>query len=310
MVKPIHRVTTVIKETRDIAPGVRLLRLSDPDGWDLPPFSPGAHIHIHLPDGLVRPYSLCGDAADRSSYFIAVQKEPDGRGGSRQVHALQQGERILVSLPKNLLPLTNAPHVILIAGGIGITPFMPMIHEMSRQGRTFELHYASRQSDAAFLPELEALCAGRMTRYDAERGQRLRLDDVISAIDATGHLYCCGPERMIGELLAKTGHMRDRVHVEYFGVSADVGQQAYKIRLARSSRTVPVKQGQTMLEALRAADVDVSASCEGGICLECKTRYLEGTPVHRDITMPKSERDTHLTPCVSGCAGASITLDL
>ncbi|WP_417840166.1 PDR/VanB family oxidoreductase [Tritonibacter scottomollicae] len=311
MTKSIHRVTTQIQEITSLTPTVKRFRLTDPDHWDLPPFTPGAHIDLHLPDGTIRQYSLCGDPADKTAYQIAVQLEPNGRGGSKAMHELELEQELLVSLPRNLLPLVEAPQVVLIAGGIGITPFIPMIHQLQRAGRAFALHFASRSENATPLAgELTNLCPDQVSFYHGDTGTRLNIEQIIAGLGEADHLYCCGPARMIDEVLDRTPDMADRVHVEAFGPNAVPQQTAYQIHLARSNRTLPVAEGQTMLEALRSAEIAVPASCEGGICLDCKTAYLEGTPVHRDITMPKSDRKRFLTPCVSGCSGHSITLDL
>jgi len=227
------------------------------------------------------------------------------------VHRLQPGQDVLVSLPRNLLPLVDCDHTILIAGGIGITPFMPMIHQMLRDDRSFELHYSYRhRSAAAFVDWLETHCPKQAVFHETGRSSRIDLKSILANLDQTTHVYCCGPQQMIDDVLRFGSAFRNRVHVESFGGQTDPSQKAYEIHLKRSGRKVTVAEGQTMLDALRAAEIDVPASCEGGICLECKTRYVEGSPTHRDITMPKSDRHEYLTPCVSGCASDHITLDL
>lgn len=311
MAKAIHRVSTVIRAADQIATGIRRLRLQDPDGWELPPFTPGAHIDLHLPSGAIRQYSLCGDPAANTAYDIAVLRDPDGRGGSCEVHDLPVGTPLLVSLPRNLLPLVDCDHTVLIAGGIGITPFIPMIHHLLRTGKSFALHYSFRnRSTAAFVDWLEDRCPDQVVCHDTSQTGRMDIQAVLSNLSPRAHVYCCGPQTMIGDVLCLGAAMPDRIHVESFGGQGDPAQKAYDVHLHRSERVIPVVEGQTMLEALRAADVHIPASCEGGICLDCKTRYLAGTPDHRDITMVKTDRDAFLTPCVSGCVGDRIVLDL
>ncbi|MEP4199242.1 MAG: PDR/VanB family oxidoreductase [Aliishimia sp.] len=310
MAKSIHRVSVTLTDVTPLASDIKLFRLADPDGWDLPAFDPGAHIDLHLPSGTTRQYSLCGDAADRSCYEIAVKHEDAGRGGSKEAHGLKPGAELLVSLPRNLLPLVSTQPVVIIAGGIGITPFVPMLAQMSRTNQSYALHYASRHDDAPFAQALKSTHPDNVVIYPNDTEQRLDIALIIAELPENAHLYCCGPNRMIDDVIAQTQHMKDRVHIEYFGGTIDPAQKSYDVHLARSGRTIGVQKGQTMLEALRAADIEVPASCEGGICMDCKTRFTAGEPEHRDIMMPKSERGQFLTPCVSGCLGKEITLDL
>ncbi|MEP3296149.1 PDR/VanB family oxidoreductase [Tateyamaria sp.] len=310
MAKSIHRVSVTLTDVRPLASDIKLFRLADPDGWNLPPFEPGAHIDLHLPSGAIRQYSLCGDAADRTCYEVAIKQESAGRGGSKEAHELETGAELLVSLPRNLFPLVPDHDVVIIAGGIGITPFIPMLAELDRTERAYTLHYASRHTDVPFAQTLKANKPDNVTIYPHETSSRLNIDQIIDGLPANTHLYCCGPSRLIDAVIAETQHMNERVHIEYFGGMIDLAQKSYDVHLARTGRTIGVQEGQTMLEALRAAEIAVPASCEGGICLDCKTRYIAGEPEHRDITLPKSERDQFLTPCVSGCVGKDITLDL
>lgn len=309
MANPLHLVTTIVHDSAEISPGIRLLHLADPDDWELPPFTPGAHVDLYLPSGKVRQYSLCNDPAERRRYSIAVGLSAEGRGGSAEIHALRQGDEVLLSLPRNLFALVEAPRVVMIAGGIGITPFMPMVRQALREGRDFTLHYATSSAELTpFRAELTA-CGDRVRFHHSDIGDRLDLAAIIASVGPEDHLYCCGPNRLLEAVAALAAPLGMRFHAESFGATAPA-QTAYEVHLARTGRTLPVAAGQTMLEALRAAGVEVSASCEAGVCLNCKTRYLSGTPLHRDLALPDAERATHLTPCVSGCAGSAITLDL
>ncbi|MBK0329464.1 oxidoreductase [Rhodobacteraceae bacterium F11138] len=312
MLKRIHRVTTVVSRIEQIDPRVKRFHLQDPGGWELPPFTAGAHIDIHLPSGLIRQYSLSGDPARDDTYTIAVQREEDGRGGSRELHDdVQVGDELLVSLPRNSFPIAADAAVTMVAGGIGITPFLSALPSLLASGRPFVLHYCAGSLDrASFVPMLQEMgLADRVRFHFSETGQRLDLARVIAGLDEDGHLYCCGPARMLEAIETQAGHLGERLHVEHFGIAAGV-DPAYEVLLARSGQVVPVAPGQTMLQALRAADVHVPASCEGGVCLDCKCRWLEGTPIHRELTMPLDDRKEWITPCVSGSAGPRLTLDL
>ena len=317
MPKLIHRVTTVVRRVADVADDVRTFELTDPEDWALPPFGAGAHIDVHLPSGAVRQYSLYGDPAEGRCYRIAVRREDAGRGGSLAFHRdIGEGSILPVSLPRNHFPLREGPHHLLIAGGIGITPLLSMIEVLQRDKGSFELHYCSRTPEStAFLSELEPLAErGVVSHYFSRIASPRRLDiaGLLARIRADLQIYCCGPRALIdavtsaGAVVGFTG----RLNVEFFGSAPSSGQAVYKVCLARSGRVIPVAPGETMLNALREAGVDVPSSCEGGVCLECKTRFLDGTPVHRDLVMSAADRRQHLTPCVSGCASAQLVLDL
>jgi ferredoxin-NADP reductase len=315
MPKLIHRVTTVVRHVEDIAEGVRTFELADPDDWPLPPFSAGSHIDVHLPSGLVRQYSLYGDPIEANRYRIAVRRDDLGRGGSRALHQEIRKNAILpVSLPRNLFPLADARHFVLIAGGIGITPLLSMVHVLSRNHTSFELYYSSRTPEAtAFLRQLAPLAARGLVHHYFSRGaksQRLDVAQLLAHARQDAQIYCCGPRPLIEAVKSAGAAMfTDRIHTESFGTSHD-NPAAYQVRLARSGRTIHVPEGETMLNALREAGVDVPSSCEAGVCLECKTRFLEGTPIHRDLLMAVADRRDHLTPCVSSCSGPLIVLDL
>ena len=315
MPKLIHRVTTVVRRVADVAEGVRTFDLTDPEDWALPPFNAGAHIDVHLPSGAVRQYSLYGDPAEAHRYRIAVRREDAGRGGSLAFHRdIGEGAILPVSLPRNHFPLRDGPHHLLIAGGIGITPLLSMIEVLRRDEVSFELHYCSRTPEStAFLPELAPLAErGVVSHYFSRiaRPQRLDVAGLLARTRPDSHIYCCGPRTLIDAVIAAGAAFAGRLNVEFFGSTPSIGQAAYEVHLARSGRTIPVAPGETMLNALREAGVDVPSSCEGGVCLECKTRFLDGTPVHRDLVMSAADRRQYLTPCVSGCAGAQLVLDL
>lgn len=316
MPKPIHRITTVIDTIETFPDGIRVLELIDPDRWELPPFTAGAHIDIHLPSGAIRQYSLCGDPAERRRYRIAVQLEPNGRGGSKSIHNdLRVGDSVLVSLPRNHFPLLDARHSVLIAGGIGITPFLSMIPEIRRHGRSYEVHHAMRSPDQFSLTAMIGAAAEQQSVQNyfsrAARPGRIDIAALIEGVAGDAHVYCCGPEALMSAVQALGQDLLgDRLHIESFGSATTTGHMAFEIELARSGRTIAVPQCQTILNALRNADIEIDASCEAGVCLECRTRVLAGTPVHRDLAMKPDDRRNFMTPCVSGCAGDRLVLDL
>jgi ferredoxin-NADP reductase len=312
MAKRIHRLSLIIAEVEDIAPSVRAFTLTDPERWPLPPFTPGAHIDLHLPTGRVRQYSLCNDPQEGDRYVVTVQSEPEGRGGSAEMFELGVGSALLASLPRNTFPLAEAAgRHVMVAGGIGITPFLSMVSELRRSDAKWELHICSRErgrvADGGRLAD-----AGQesVVMHVSSEDCRLDIAELINSLDQSDHLYVCGPERMITAALEFGEGLGDRLHIERFGTTIAGVDPAYEIELASSGRRIAVAAGQGMLDALRAAGVEVPSSCEGGVCLECKTRYLEGSPVHRDLLMSAEDRRSFLTPCVSGCSSDRIVLDL
>ena len=299
--------------------GVVALDLQDPERWPLPPFTAGAHVDIVLSDGLVRQYSLCGDPADGARYRIAVLHAKDGRGGSAAVHRLNVGDTVLVSLPRNHFPIAEgAKRHIMLAGGIGVTPFLSMIPELRRRGEDFQLRlYTGGPESTPFLESLANLRdEGRVSIHHRLRdlANLAALRESLGRPEPGDHVYCCGPEQFMDLVAEATRHWpEEAVHFERFRPpepSGDPTETGYVVELVRSGRSVPVGQGQSMSDALKAAGIEIDTSCGAGTCGTCKTRYLAGTPIHRDLVLRRSEREQYLTPCVSSCSSSTIELDL
>lgn len=300
-----------------VAPHVLLVELRDPEGEALPPYDPGAHIDVHLPDGAVRSYSLCGDPADRSAYRIAVLNQPGGRG-SRFIHGeLRLGTTVAVAPPRNNFRFDDAPRYRFIAGGIGITPLLPMIRAAARRGADWVLHYCVRSAaEAPFLAELRELGNGRVTVHAADEGRRLAVTDLLAATPDDALIYCCGPQRLMDAVAAAARPSQD-VRFEWFTPRADAGRDAapdgrFEVVCARSGVTVAVKEGTSVLDALDAAGVPVASSCEQGICGTCETAVLEGEPDHRDSVLSDAERAAgkSMMICVSRARSARLVLDV
>jgi vanillate O-demethylase ferredoxin subunit len=314
----VHRIA-------DEAQDIRSFELVDPRGAALPPFSAGAHIDVHLPNGLVRQYSLCNDPRETHRYLIGVLREAGGRGGSAALHdAVRQGDALPIGLPRNHFPLSHdARRSLLLAGGIGITPLLSMAERLSATGAEFELHYAVRsRARAAFLDRIAAAPFAQRVRLHVDDGppeQRLRLEALIDA-QAQGdtHLYVCGPNGFIDATLGaarKAGWAESRLHVEFFGAPPPgpaTGDRPFELRIASTGRVVPVAAGQSAAEALRQAGIDIPLSCEQGICGTCVVGVLDGEPEHRDLFMTAEEhaRNDCFTPCCSRARTACLTLAL
>jgi len=298
--------------------GSNLFELRRPDGGAVPPFTAGAHVDLHLPNGLVRQYSIANAPHERDRYLLGVKREDPGRGGSRFLHdTVRVGATFKVGGPRNNFPLVEtAATSIFVAGGIGITPIRSMIHRAQAIGQDWRLHYAvRRRAEAVFAPELLALGDRVTLHVDEEQGGKLL--DLSAAVGATAdqaHLYCCGPAPMMAAFKeAAAAVPADRVHLEYFtSEAAPATQGGFVVELAQSGRRIPVPPGTTILEALRDAGIKVQAACEQGICGTCETRVLHGTPDHRDMILSDEEKAAGRTMmiCCSGSIGDVLVLDL
>lgn len=325
-----------IAHRRHVAPDVLELHLADPGGCDLPAWEPGAHIDIELPSGRVRSYSLCGDSADHGYYSIAVLREPEGRGGSVELHDwARTGRAVEVRPPINGFPLEPARRHLLIAGGIGITPFLPMVRRLREQGADFELHYCGRSRDRmVYLGELTDIADGQVSCVARDERDRLDIAALVAAQPSGTLIYCCGPDSMLGaveraaaglgrgadvrlERFGRPGPPTRRVDVVAAGLGADSGLRPalvpidpdgpFDVALAASDITIRIRPGESILERVREV-VPVDSSCTEGWCGTCETRVLAGVPDHRDDVLTDDERAVGETMMI--CVGRSRTAQL
>ncbi|MDI2027824.1 PDR/VanB family oxidoreductase [Saccharopolyspora sp. TS4A08] len=288
----------LIDDISPIADGVVALTLRG-TGGPLAAWEPGAHIDLTLPNWLTRQYSLCGDP-DGPDYRIAVRRERLSRGGSEYVHDhLRPGRTVQISLPRNTFPLVEAREHLFVAGGIGITPLLPMLNAAAASGSDVRLVHAGRS-----LPFAEEL---RREHGDRVRFERPDLPALAAELGPEAVVYCCGPEPMLAE--AEEVFPAERLHVERFRprTRTFAPNTAFEAVCARSGRTVPVEPGDTLLEALRIAGMPVASGCREGVCGSCELRYLDGEPDHRDEVGAAGGR---LYPCVSRSLSDRLVLDL
>ncbi|MFQ3459316.1 PDR/VanB family oxidoreductase [Bradyrhizobium sp. UFLA01-814] len=287
-------------------------------GSKLAPFTAGSHIDLHLPNGMIRSYSLVNDQCERHRYVIAVNKDAESRGGSSFVHdAVRVGDIIAISGPRNNFALQEeAEHSVLIAGGIGITPLLSMIRRLEALGCRWDLFYAARtRAAAAFLDELGTYRSRVHVDFDDERSGRVfDLPAIVRNAPAHAHLYCCGPQPMLEAFEAATvDRPADRVHVEYFKArEAPATEGGFDVKLARSNRTIAVEAGKTILDALLDAGIAANYACTEGVCGTCETRVLEGIPDHRDQFLSEEEQAANKSVmiCCSGAKSRTLVLDL
>ncbi len=300
-----------------MAEGVVGLRLSAPEATPLTEWEPGAHIDIRLPSGTNRQYSLCGDPAERRHYEIAVRLEAAGRGGSAEIHGTALiGRELEVSAVRNHFQLCDADEYLLVAGGIGITPLIPMARALTARGAAWSAVYCGRGvATMAFRTELAA-SSDRITVVDTATQPRPDLKALIGELGPGAAVYCCGPNRMLDEVTEICEAAGIRCESERFGptgVQAETGAyEEVELELRRSGTTVIAPAETSLLQAIRDAGVDIESDCEEGYCGTCETRVLDGVPDHRDVVLSKTERTAGRTflPCVSRACGRKLVLDL
>ena len=311
-----------VVEITDEAADIKSFSLVPESGDSLPVYTPGAHIDLVLKNGLVRQYSLCGDPEDHSRYLIAVKRVPDSRGGSDFIHSeIAIGDCLAISNPRNNFPLDEAaPHSVLLAAGIGVTPILAMADRLHAIGASFEFHYFSRgPSHTAFHD--------RLTETPFSGG--LHFHYALSAVSVTSflgrflkhrpegaQLYTCGPKPFMHTvLIGATAWPSNTVHLEYFStdaLSAQEGDQAFKVSLARTGKTLNVPKDKTIAKTLLDNGIDVDLSCEQGVCGTCITSLLEGEAEHRDVVMTSGEHaaNNKICICVSRAKSSTLLLDL
>ena len=299
------------------------LELVHPEGGALPRFSAGAHIDVHAPGGLVRQYSLCNDPEESHRYLIGTLKDPRSRGGSKAIHdEVQVGDLLQIGLPRNNFALVSGTrHVVLLAGGIGITPLLCMAAQLAREGRSFEFHYCSRSRQRAAFTEhmLAAPYAARVQFHfdDAEADQMLKLDTVLAQPNDGMHLYACGPAGFLNhvrEHAQQSGWPATHVHIESFGAvpMERTGDSSFEVKIASTGVTYVIPANISVVTALATQGVNIAVSCEQGICGTCLTGVLGGEPDHRDAYLTDDERarNDSFMPCCSRARTPLLTLDL
>jgi len=296
-------------------------------GGSFPAVEAGAHIDLHLGNGLVRSYSLLNAPGERHRYCIAVNNDPASRGGSRWLHEkLRCGEQMQISAPRNAFALDEtASHSVLIGGGIGITPLLSMVRRLNAIGRPWTLHYSVRsRARAAYAAELQALAAqareaGRQATLvlhvdDEQQGRFLDVAAALAAAPEGAHAYCCGPQPMLAAFEAATASWPPaRVHREYFASNQEAATSGgFVVELARRGTSITVQPGQTILDGLIAIGAEPPNSCRQGICGTCEVAVLAGEPDHRDLVLSEEDRaaNQRIIVCCSGAKSSRLVLDL
>jgi vanillate monooxygenase ferredoxin subunit len=301
-------------------PDIAVIDLAPADATRFPAYTAGAHIDVLIGSGLVRQYSLCGPP-ESGSYRVAVLNEPSSRGGSRAMHALQVGDRLRISAPRNRFPLVMARRHRLFAGGIGVTPLLAMVRQLEHEGGDYALHYCARsRTRAAFITEMEHYPWVIFHFDDGDTGQLLDIDRDLGDPQPDAAVYVCGPAGFMDYVLGKAealGWPPAALHKERFsnGLTATEPGTArsggFTVRLASTGGEYLVPDGRSVLDVLLDNGVDAPYSCQQGICGECVVRVLAGDPDHRDDVLTDAERAAGMfTTCSSRALSPILELDL
>jgi cytochrome P450/ferredoxin-NADP reductase len=324
-----HRTTTVTLTTREfeadvrvegkkvIAEGVLTLILREINDFPLPRWDPGSHVDLILGEAPTRQYSLCGDVNDRYAWRLGILRDPSGTGGSLYVHdKLQTGDAVRIRGPRNNFQLVESPRYLFIAGGIGITPILPMIAAAERAGAEWQLVYGGRQrASMAFLDELDRYGEKVAVLPQDETGL-LDLDTMLGRPLADTKVYCCGPEPLLSAVEQRCASWPSKsLHVERFvakPLSEPLLSEAFEVYLEQSELTLDVPPERSILDVVEEAGVGVLSSCGEGTCGTCETRVVDGLPDHRDSVLDEEERQANdcMMICISRSRTRRLVLDL
>lgn len=304
-----------VAETRRVTSDVISVVLTLPDGGALPPWRSGAHLDLVLGSGLVRQYSLCGPVDDPERYVIAVRIEPESRGGSRAVAGLVPGRQLQTSHPRNHFELIDASGYLFIAGGIGITPLLPMIEQVNGTGVPWRLVYGGRsRASMPFIEELIARHGAAIEVWTDDEAGPIDVRSALADVKSTDAVYCCGPEQLMAAVEQNLAtQLRDVLHVERFrprptGPELD---REFEVELASTGRTLTVPADRSILEVLEDAGLSIGFSCREGTCGTCETKVFSGAIDHRDSVLSPAEREAgdYMMLCVSRAAGVRLVID-
>lgn len=307
-----------IRTARAISDGVTELVLEHLEGELLPSWQPGSHIDIRIGPDVVRQYSLCGAIEDRSSWRIAVLREPESRGGSTHLcEEVAQGDVLLVTGPRNHFALLPSPRYLFIAGGIGITPIMAMIASARAAGAEWQLVYGGRtEASMAYRDELRGIDADRVREWPQDQFGLLDLKNLLAEPTPDTLIYCCGPEPLLAAVEATSAHWpHGSLHVERFApkpMEAPASTETFEIELVESDAVLLVPPDKSILEVVDEAGIFVLSNCEEGTCGTCETRVVAGIPDHRDSILDDDERAANdvMMICVSRSLSPRLVLEL
>ncbi|MEW5970451.1 MAG: PDR/VanB family oxidoreductase [Pseudomonadota bacterium] len=311
----------VVVKNRHVEGGnIAVMEFESATSATLPKVEAGAHIDVHLPNGMVRQYSLCQNPNDEGKFRLGILRDPESRGGSISAFdEIKDGMQIQVSEPKNLFPLLKAKHSVLIGGGIGITPLITMAYQLAHEGASFELHYCGASPEkCAFVDEIKNGVLAQYTTFHFKSegaSHRAFFESAIKDIDLESHIYTCGPVGFMDWVinLATTHDFPEQqIHKEYFQVETDTSGDSFEVVAERSGKIIMVEAGETILQALAKEGIDIEMSCEQGVCGTCMCDVIEGEPDHRDVYFTDEEKSSNeqILVCCSRSKTPRLVLDI
>lgn len=311
----------VVVKNRHVEGGnIAVMEFESATSTTLPKVEAGAHIDVHLPNGMVRQYSLCQNPNDEGKFRLGILRDPESRGGSVSAFdEIKDGMQIQVSEPKNLFPLLKAKHSVLIGGGIGITPLITMAYQLAYEGASFELHYCGASPEkCAFVDEIKNGELAQYTTFHFKSegaSHRAFFESAIKDIDLESHIYTCGPVGFMDWVinLATTHDFPEQqIHKEYFQVETDTSGDSFEVVAERSGKIIMVEAGETILQALAKEGIDIEMSCEQGVCGTCMCDVIEGEPDHRDVYFTDEEKASNeqILVCCSRSKTPRLVLDI
>ncbi|MFW6744103.1 PDR/VanB family oxidoreductase [Acinetobacter pittii] len=311
----------VVVKNRHVEGGnIAVMEFESATSATLPKVEAGAHIDVHLPNGMVRQYSLCQNPNDEGKFRLGILRDPESRGGSISAFdEIKDGMQIQVSEPKNLFPLLKAKHSVLIGGGIGITPLITMAYQLAHEGASFELHYCGASPEkCAFVDEIKNGELAQYTTFHFKSegaSHRAFFESAIKDIDLESHIYTCGPVGFMDWVinLATTHDFPEQqIHKEYFQVETDTSGDSFEVVAERSGKIIMVEAGETILQALAKEGIDIEMSCEQGVCGTCMCDVIEGEPDHRDVYFTDEEKASNeqILVCCSRSKTPRLVLDI
>ncbi|MDV7589139.1 PDR/VanB family oxidoreductase [Acinetobacter baumannii] len=311
----------VVVKNRHVEGGnIAVMEFESATSATLPKVEPGAHIDVHLPNGMVRQYSLCQNPNDEGKFRLGILRDPESRGGSISAFdEIKDGMQIQVSEPKNLFPLLKAKHSVLIGGGIGITPLITMAYQLAHEGASFELHYCGASPEkCAFVDEIKNGVLAQYTTFHFKSegaSHRAFFESAIKDIDSESHIYTCGPVGFMDWVinLATTHDFPEQqIHKEYFQVETDTSGDSFEVVAERSGKIIMVEAGETILQALAKEGIEIEMSCEQGVCGTCMCDVIEGEPDHRDVYFTDEEKASNeqILVCCSRSKTPRLVLDI
>ena len=290
------------------------------NGGEMPPFSAGAHIDVHIKPGLIRQYSLCNSPTERDRYLICVLRDPATRGGSQAMHEeIEENKIITIGPPRNLFQLIPGSHPsLLLAGGIGITPLLAMAWHLHEQGADFNLHYFTRSAErTAFMNAIEySPLKGHISIWlDNSNEAKPTISDLLKQASPLSHVYTCGPAGFLQHVLDSAKKLdwdSEKTHYEAFVTEMPKDGVEFDVKIRSSGLSVQVQSNETVIAALSKHGINIPVSCEQGICGTCLTRVLDGKPDHKDqfLTDEEHARNDQFTPCCSRSLTSFLLLDI